>query len=295
MPRRRKGRPVHGWLVLDKPYGLGSTPAVGKVRWLLEAQKAGHAGTLDPLAEGVLPIALGEATKTSPYLVDAGKTYIFDIRFGDETTTGDAEGEAAETSHVRPNDAALRDVLPRFLGEIEQVPPRYSAIKIDGRRAYDLARAGEDVEIPSRTVRIDALDLLAIDGETARLRVDCGKGTYVRSLARDIARAMGGAGHVTYLRRTRVGPFAEAAAIALEDLEGMDYVARAGTLLPIDSALDDIPAFAVDEGEAADLRLGRKVRTQLQAGTGLAKLDTTPIAICEIADNQAQPKRVFNL
>ena len=295
--KRKNGKPVHGWVNLDKPYDFGSTKAVGRVRWLLEAQKAGHAGTLDPLATGVLPIALGEATKTVPYLMDADKAYTFDIRFGHETTTGDVEGEATEDSKHRPTVAELEAAIPAFTGTIEQVPPMFSAIKIHGKRAYDLARAGEAVEISSRTVRIDALTLEGFDGETARLSVECGKGTYVRSLARDLARAVGSRGHVTYLRRTRVGSFTEATAIGLDALEGMDYAARVAALAPIDCALDDIPVLAVGTDEAADLKLGRAVRSPdaPPETTLLAKANGVAVALCQSRDGKLHPKRVFNI
>ena len=294
--RRKRGRPVHGWLVLDKAHGLGSTKAVGRARWLLEARKAGHAGTLDPLATGVLPIAFGEATKTVPWMVDAAKAYQFTVAWGAETATGDLEGEIVETSGHRPTEAAVLAALSAFTGDIEQVPPRYSAIKIGGKRAYDLARAGEDVEVPSRTVRVDDLRLVRFDGDSATLEVDCGKGTYVRSLARDLARAVGTVGHVTHLRRTRVGPFTLDAATTLDAVEAMDYVSRVEALLPLRCALDDIPVLAVGAKGASDLKQGRRIPLPSpHSGTVLAMSEGVEVAICEACDGELVPKRVFNL
>ena len=195
--QRRKGNPVHGWVVLDKPYGVGSTPMVGKVRWLFTAAKAGHAGTLDPLATGILPIALGEATKTVPFMMEAEKSYLFEITWGETRTTQDAEGEIIETSNIRPAAEDIEAALPEFRGLIEQVPPKFSAIKIDGKRAYDLARSGEAVDIKSRPVRVDRFDLTDMSENTARFEVDCGKGTYIRSLARDLADTLGVCGYVS--------------------------------------------------------------------------------------------------
>jgi len=207
MARKRRGNPVHGWVVLDKPLGLSSTQAVGKVRRLFQAQKAGHGGTLDPLATGILPIALGEATKTMPYMVDGVKGYQFTLTFGENTDTWDAEGAVTARSDVRPSKNEILGALPQFIGDIEQVPPRYSAIKVDGKRSYDLARSGEVVELKSRQVTVDSFELIEMDADSATFDVACGKGTYIRSLARDLAAALGTCGHVTMLRRTRVGPF----------------------------------------------------------------------------------------
>src|SRR5690348_712167 len=208
---KRQKRDIHGWLVLDKPVGMTSTHAVSVIKHLFAARRAGHAGTLDPLASGCLPIALGEATKTVPFVFDGRKTYRFTIRWGEERDTDDAEGRVAATSAIRPDAAAIRAQLPRFTGTIEQVPPRFSAIKIDGERAYDLARDGEAVELKPRTVEIYRLELLETpDPDHAVLAAECGKGTYVRSLARDLGRALGALGHVSALRRDRVGPFGEA-------------------------------------------------------------------------------------
>ncbi len=228
MARRKKGNPVHGWVVLDKPIGMTSTQAVGAVRRLFEAQKAGHAGTLDPLATGILPIALGEATKTVPFAVDGEKAYRFTVRFGAETDTDDAEGKVVRTSDVLPSFADIQSVLANFIGEISQVPPAFSAIKVDGNRAYDLARAGEVVVLEPRWIVVDELRLIDMpDSATAVLEADCGKGTYVRALARDMGRMLGSAAHVIALRRTRVGGFDEQTAVQLGNLQEM---AEAGSI-----------------------------------------------------------------
>ncbi len=261
MGRRKKGDPIHGWLVLDKPLEMTSTQAVGKCRWLYNAKKAGHAGTLDPLASGILPIAFGEATKTVPFAQEAGKTYRFTIRWGESTTTQDAEGDVVATSDVRPTREAIEAALPAFIGDIEQVPPKFSAIKVDGERAYDLARAGEEVELEARPVRIDDLRILDMPSEDlCVLEMRCGKGAYVRSIARDLAHALDTEGHVAALRRTQVGPFTTDDAITLAALEDLVHKARAlEALLPVETALDDIPALAVTDGEAFQLRQGRPV------------------------------------
>jgi tRNA pseudouridine55 synthase len=307
--RRKKGDPVSGWVCLDKPLGLGSTPAVGKVRWLYHAQKAGHAGTLDPLASGVLPIALGEATKTVSFMVDADKAYRFTIAWGTSTTTLDGEGEVTATSDVRPTREAVDGALDAFLGEISQVPPAYSAIKVDGERAYALARAGETVELAARTVTVHTLAVVdAPDADHITLEMACGKGTYVRGLARDLAASLGAEGHVSYLRRTRVGPFTEANAIGLENLE--DLVHRGAgqeALLPVETALDDIPVLAVTDEDAFRLSQGRGVvllprqvedfRSKLLGDdrTVLATHRGQAAAICEMRAGQIRPIRVFNL
>ncbi|MDP6951562.1 MAG: tRNA pseudouridine(55) synthase TruB, partial [Alphaproteobacteria bacterium] len=233
--RRRKGRAVHGWLVLDKPAGVTSTAAVGRARRLLDAAKVGHGGTLDPLATGVLPLAFGEATKTMPYLVDSHKGYRFTARWGIGRATDDAEGEVTETSDARPTRRAIEAALGEFMGDIEQIPPKFSAIKVAGQRAYDLARDDRDVELEARTVRIDRLALLEIDdADHATFEMDCGKGAYVRALVRDLAHALGTCGHVTALCRTRVGPFALDDAISLAELEALDDSGAAEqSLLPV--------------------------------------------------------------
>ncbi|MBI1200783.1 MAG: tRNA pseudouridine(55) synthase TruB, partial [Phenylobacterium sp.] len=258
MGRRRKGQAVSGWINLDKPYDLTSTHAVSRVRRLFDAQKAGHAGTLDPLATGILPIALGEATKTVPFLVDADKAYRFTIAWGRTTATYDREGDTLATSDVRPTPGQVEAVLPRFVGEIDQIPPAFSAIKVDGERAYDLARAGETVELAARKVTIfDARLVEAPDADHVTLEIDCGKGTYVRALVRDVAEALGACGHVSALRRTRVGGFTEENAVTLEMLEDLGYEARQSeALLPVETALDDIPALAVTDEDAFRLKQG---------------------------------------
>ena len=297
--RRKKGQPIHGWVVLDKPLELGSTKAVSTVRRLMDAQKAGHAGTLDPLATGILPIALGEATKTVPFLMDASKSYEFDIQFGTSTETLDAEGEVTGQSDKRPTKEAVENVLPRFVGMIEQIPPKYSAIKIDGQRAYDLARAGVEIEMKTRQVRIDDLRLEAFTEERASFSVDCGKGTYVRSLARDICEALSVDGHVNRLRRTRVGPFELAQSFTLDALQEVCDSARAEeALLALSTALDDIPVLAVTDLQVTELKQGRAIdapSTFQRSEWILAEADSVPIALCQPRDGQLWPKRVFNI
>ena len=301
--KRRKGNPVHGWVVLDKPYGVGSTPMVRKVRWLFTAAKAGHAGTLDPLATGILPIALGEATKTVPFMMEAEKSYQFEITWGETRTTQDAEGEIIETSNIRPAAEDIEAALPEFRGLIEQVPPKFSAIKIDGKRAYDLARAGEAVEIKPRPVRIDRFDLIEANKETASFEVDCGKGTYIRSLARDLAAALGACGYVSVLRRTRVGPFTLKQSITLDELSRICDRARVSeALLSVTTALDDIPVLAVTEQDVVDLKQGREITASPQVLKELLKSDYVRaerdgvlIALCQPRDGILVPKRVFNL
>ena len=308
MARKRKGQPVNGWVCFDKPLGMGSTQAVAKLRWLFDAQKAGHAGTLDPLATGVLPIALGEATKTVSFMMDAGKSYRFTIAWGETTTTLDREGEVTERSDVRPNREAIEAALPAFLGEISQIPPVYSAIKVDGERSYALARAGEAVELAARTVRVDAIRLVEADADSVTLEVDCGKGTYVRAIARDLAAALGACGHVSMLRRTRVGPFTEAGAIGVETLEDLRHKAAAlEGLLPVETALDDIPALAITEDDAFQLAQGRSIvllprdvetlagRLTADARLVSAMANGRLTALCEMRAGRLNPVRVFNL
>jgi tRNA pseudouridine55 synthase len=301
MARRKKGDKIDGWVVLDKPVGLGSTPAVGRVRRLFGAQKAGHGGTLDPLASGVLPIALGEATKTVPFVMDGRKEYRFTLRFGEARSTEDAEGKVTATSDARPTDDAIRGALGGFLGEIEQVPPAYSALKIDGQRAYDLARAGETVEMKSRRVRIDGLALLARrDRDHADFVVTCGKGTYIRALGRDLAVALGTVGHLSALRRTAAGPFREEAAISLPKLEALGHIpALLGALVPVATALDDIPALALTETQADQLRHGQPVfltRDAPPSGALVrAEVGEKLVALVRSDGASIQPVRVFNL
>jgi tRNA pseudouridine55 synthase len=261
MGRKKKGEPVHGWLILDKPEGVTSTQAVGACRRIFNAQKAGHGGTLDPLASGILPMAFGEATKTVGYVMEADKDYVFTIRWGSSTTTQDREGEVTGASDVRPAREAIEAALAGFVGEIEQVPPQYSAIKVNGERAYDLARDGETVELASRKVNLYTAELADVPSEDlAVIKVTCGKGFYIRALVRDIAAALGAEGHVAALRRTRVGAFAEDAAIQLSNLEQMsDKAALDDMLVPLETALDDIPALAISGEEASRLRQGREI------------------------------------
>ena len=306
-PAKKKKRDVHGWVVLDKPVGMTSTHAVAVIKHLFAAKRAGHAGTLDPLASGSLPIALGEATKTVPFVVDSRKTYVFTIRWGEERDTDDAEGRVVERSDVRPDAAAIRAALPGFTGTIEQVPPRYSAIKIAGERAYDLAREGEIVEIAPRAVTIHRLELLETpDPDHAVLAAECGKGTYVRALARDLGRLLGTFGYVAALRRSRVGPFGERDMISLERLETLCHRAAAGegnfadALLPLETALDDIPALAVSPADAARLHRGQAVLLRGRDAAvfrGLVQVAASGqlVALAEVDRGEIIPKRVFNL
>ena len=259
-------RPVHGWLILDKPQGLTSTQSLGKVRRLLTGKKAGHGGTLDPLATGILPLAFGEATKLIPYVMDGDKEYEFTIRWGEQRDTDDAEGQVVVTSPARPTAAAIQAALPAFIGVINQIPPRYSAIKIDGERAYDLARDGVQVEMQPRQITIYDLKLLAVNApDEARFWVACGKGMYVRSLARDLAVSLGTCGHVTGLRRLRVGPFTLASAISLEKLEELSHNGDAHkALLALRTALDDIPVLPLTASEAQRLRAGQSLMIRPQ-------------------------------
>ncbi|MDP3852757.1 tRNA pseudouridine(55) synthase TruB, partial [Phenylobacterium sp.] len=258
MARRKKGDAISGWVCLDKPYDLGSTSAVTRVRRVFNAQKAGHAGTLDPLATGVLPIALGEATKTVAFMMDADKSYRFTIAWGTTTASFDREGAVTATSDVRPSAEAVAAALPEFIGEIQQIPPIYSAVKVDGERAYDLARAGEVVELAARTIQVHDLRVgRVIDADHIELEMDCGKGAYVRAVVRDLADRLGACGHVSALRRTRVGPFREDDAITLELLEDLGHKARClEALLPVETALDDIPELAVTTEDAFKLKQG---------------------------------------
>ena len=293
---------LHGWLILDKPVGLGSTQAVGAVKRALRdaglpRHKVGHGGTLDPLASGVLPIALGEATKLAGRLLDATKAYDFTVRFGEQTSTLDAEGAVVATSDVRPSSADVQSVLPRFTGPIEQVPPVFSAIKVGGKRAYDLARAGEEVALKSRQVTI--LDLTVVEATTDQVTLSAtvSKGTYIRSLARDIALALGTVGHVTSLRRTKAGPFTLAQAISLDFLAELAKARRLdGAVLPLVAGLDDIPALPVSPDHAALLRQGRQLSgIPAQPGLNLATDAGRPVALVDAADNVLRVVRGFNV
>ncbi len=304
---RRVKHDVHGWVVLDKPVGMTSTHAVAVVRRLFSAKRAGHAGTLDPLASGCLPIALGEATKTVPFIMDGRKAYRFTARWGQERDTDDADGRVVGESALRPSAEQIRALLPRFIGTIEQVPPRYSAIKVDGERAYDLARDGEVVELQSRPIRVDRLELVEIpDPDHAVFEAECGKGTYVRALARDMGRALGCLGHVSALRRTAVGPFGEVELIPLEQLTALCHRAAAGegdladALMPVETALDDIPALAVSRADAARLQRGQAVLLRgrdapILGGTVYVTAAGQLVALAEIDRGEIVPKRVFNL
>jgi tRNA pseudouridine55 synthase len=313
--RKRKGDPVSGWVVLDKPADLGSTQAVGRVRRAFNAQKAGHAGTLDPLATGILPIALGEATKTVSFLVDADKTYRFTVAWGTSTASFDREGAVTATSDLRPSPQAAAEALKGFVGEIEQIPPDYSAIKVDGQRAYDLAREGVVLDLKPRTVTIyEAAVVGAPDADHIELEITCGKGTYVRAIARDLAAALSACAHVSSLRRTRVGPFDVEKAVTLEFLETMCDTDRGlEVLLPVETALDDIPAVAVTTEDAFRLSQGRPIvllprqvetlraRLASPVGAGLASRTVLAtyggkaVSICEMRAGQLSPVRVFNL
>jgi tRNA pseudouridine55 synthase len=280
---------------------------VSQIKRLFKAKRVGHAGTLDPLASGCLPIALGEATKTVPFIVDGRKVYRFTIRFGEERDTDDADGQATRTSEQRPDAGAIRALLPRFTGTIEQVPPAYSAVKVAGERAYDLARDGETVELKSRPVRIDRLTLIEMpDADHAVLEAECGKGTYVRAIARDLGRALGCLGHIAALRRLSVGPFGEVALISLEQLAALCHRAAAGegnladALLPVETALDDIPALAVSGADAARLQRGQAVLLRgrdapILRGTVCITASGQLVALAEIDRGEIVPRRVFNL
>ncbi len=293
---------MHGWFILDKPLGLGSTQAVSAVkRALREAglprHKVGHGGTLDPLASGVLPVAVGEATKLAGRMLDSDKQYDFTIAFGIETDTLDAEGQVVARSDVRPGTDAVVAILSRFTGPIDQVPPAYSALKVDGARAYDLARAGEAVVLATRAVTIRALEMLSATGETVTLRAHVSKGTYIRSLARDIAHALGTVGHVSYLRRIKAGPFTLDQAISLDKLAD---AAKARMLeqiiLPLRAGLDDIPALPLSPGEAGLLRNGQQVAgTAADDGQYFATLDDVPVALVEVRSGLIRVVRGFNL
>jgi len=305
--KKREKYDVHGWIILDKPVGMTSTHAVSVMKRLFKAKRAGHAGTLDPLASGALPIALGEATKTVPFVMDGRKLYRFTVRWGEERDTDDAEGRVIGRSDDRPSADAVRSLLPSFTGCIAQVPPRYSAIKIEGERAYDLARGGETVELIARPVEITRLELVDTpDPDHAVLEAECGKGTYVRSLARDLGRALGCFGHVSALRRAAVGSFDEKTMILLEQLEALCHRAASGeasladALMPVETALDDIPALAVSGADAARLQRGQAVLLRGRdapnfRGTVYVTVSGRLLALAELDRGEIVPKRVFNL
>jgi tRNA pseudouridine55 synthase len=310
MGRRKKGNAVHGWVILDKPAHLGSTQAVAKIRHIFEAQKAGHAGTLDPMATGILAIALGEATKTVPFAMDADKVYRFTARWGTSRDSDDAEGAVTGTSDARPTREAIQAILPRFTGTLTQVPPAYSAVRVGGSRAYDLARDGETPALEPRQVEVFEARLLNSDRDTAEFEILCGKGTYVRSWVRDIALALGTLGHVCALRRTRLGAWEEKDAVSLDTLTPfMHSPAAFAYLKPLSTALDGIPALAVTGPDTVRLRSGNPIliraalfarlkeipADELQGQTVfLHEGDGSPVALAEIAEGELRPFRVFN-
>ncbi|MEO3386583.1 tRNA pseudouridine(55) synthase TruB [Mesorhizobium sp. CAU 1741] len=324
--RKKKGRPVSGWLVFDKPHGMGSTEAVSKIKWLFGAEKAGHAGTLDPLASGMLPIALGEATKTVPYVQDGAKVYRFTVAWGQERSTDDLEGAVTAVSDLRPDEAAIRAVMPAYTGVIMQTPPQFSAIKIAGERAYDLARDGATVEIPAREVEIGRFDLIEIpDVNSAIFEIECGKGTYVRSLARDIGRDLGCFGHISYLRRTEVDPFTADDLVTMEDIDAAiaasppipqpepvegderprsprpgpeQWKALDALLMDTGAALDCLPQVIINDDAAGRLRLGNPVIVRgrdapVEADEACAFAHGRLVAIGAIEAGMFKPKRVF--
>ena len=310
MARKRRGQPIHGWIVIDKPEGMTSARVVARVRAITDAAKAGHAGTLDPLATGVLPIALGEATKTVAWVMDGSKTYRFMVRWGEARDTDDTEGIVTETSEVRPSEAEIRAALPQFVGAVEQTPPVYSAIKVGGRRSYALARADETVPLEARTVRIESVELVESPGpDHAILEVHCGKGVYIRSLARDLARTLGTFGHVCQIRRLAAGPFDESCAISLDHLDALRHSASPSDyLLPVETALDDIPALALTESQAEHLRHGRPVRVRGPGGLRFVDTDNLEqdltvcamagdrlVALVRLDGDELRPVRVLNL
>ena len=311
MGRRKKGNPVHGWVILDKPLGMGSTQAVAAIRRVFDAKKAGHAGTLDPMATGILAIALGEATKTVPYAMDCDKTYRFTATWGEARDSDDAEGRVTGTSPERPTREAIEALLPRFTGVLNQTPPAYSAIKVGGVRAYDLAREGETVTLEPRQVEVFEARLLGVTADTAEFEIRCGKGTYVRSWVRDIAIALGTLGHVCALRRTALGGWEEKDAVALDTLTPfMHSPAAFGYLRPLATALDGIPALAVSGPDTVRIRSGNPILiranlfAKMKDGFGDGELsgltvflkdeDGSPVALAEIAEGELRPFRVFN-
>jgi len=307
MVRQKKGRKIDGWLILDKPAGITSTQAVNKVKRALDAQKAGHGGTLDPLATGLLPIALGAATKTVPYVMDSTKIYHFTIRFGEARDTDDAEGAVVATSDARPSDDEIRAALPPFIGSIMQIPPAFSAIKVDGERAYDLARAGAPPELPPRPAQVDRFELIGRpDADTAQFEVQSGKGVYMRALARDLSRACGTVGHIVVLRRLRVGPFLENMAVTLDKF--LDPEQNPATLAefvrPLSTALDDIPALALNAAEFHALSQGQaislvdlmgRIPEAANPDEGLVRIVAAGgvKALARLSDGWLKPERLF--
>ena len=304
-PPRPKKRDLNGWLILDKPVGMTSTHAVAFAKRLYSAKKAGHAGTLDPLASGLLPIAFGEATKTVPFVMDGEKAYRFTVAWGIETATDDTESAATATSEHRPGMAAIEAILPRFIGEVMQVPPQFSALKIAGERAYDIARSGETVALEARPVLIHALRLVETTADTATFEAECGKGTYVRALARDFGRLLGCYGHIAALRRTRVGPFSEDHAVSPDVLqeaggEGSPYDNADGALLSVEAGLTELPSIALSGHDAGRLARGQSVILRgrdapMVDGSLYATCQGKLIAFGEISEGAFVPRRVFNL
>jgi len=318
---KKKGRPISGWLVLDKPVGMGSTEAVSKIKWLFQAEKAGHAGTLDPLASGMLPIALGEATKTVPYVQDGAKIYRFTVAWGDERSTDDLEGPVTQSSDRRPAEADVLAVMPKYTGVIMQTPPQFSAIKIAGERAYDLAREGQTVDIPEREVEIGRLDLVEHNADQSIFEVECGKGTYVRSLARDMGRDLGCFGHISELRRIEVEPFTQEDFVTIAELEAarfgeqgdekpeeadaadavdvpVDFSAIDALLVDTSAALDCLPQIAISDDAATKIRLGNPVIIRgrdapVEAEEACATARGKLVAIGAIEQGMFKPKRVF--
>ena len=308
MGRKRRGKAIHGWIIIDKPGGLSSNAVVGRVRRLTGAAKVGHAGTLDPMATGVLPMALGEATKIVSYLMDGAKAYRFTVRWGEQRNTDDAEGEVVATSDARPEKEQILAVLGNFIGDIEQVPPVFSAIKIEGKRAYALARADQAPEMKPRTIHIEDLKLLSVvDADHAEFEAVSGKGAYMRSLARDLGTALGTVGHIAQLRRIAVGPFDEKQAISLDKLESLRHSAPLSEhLLPVETVLDDIPALALTETEARKLSQGQAIpvlpvasRSPLknigQGDVVRVMAEGRLVALAKINGGEIRPFRVMNL
>tara|TARA_R110002049_G_scaffold44333_5_gene129978 strand:+ start:29496 stop:30437 length:942 start_codon:yes stop_codon:yes gene_type:complete len=301
MARKRKGRDISGWLVVDKPAGPTSTTVVNKVRWALEAKKAGHAGTLDPDATGVLAIALGEATKTVPYITDALKAYEFTVRLGISTNTDDAEGEVLGTSDLRPDDAAIKDALAAFIGDIQQVPPQFSAVKIDGQRAYKLAREGEAMDLAARPLWVESLLLTdRPDADHVTLEMVCGKGGYVRSIARDLGEKLGCLGHVRELRRIWSGPFEVSQALTLDQIEALARTPELDTyLLPLEQGLSELPQVKATAEGATRLRNGNPgmvIAHDVEYGDECwASFDGVPVAVGRFKAGELHPSRVFNL
>ncbi|MCA0000629.1 MULTISPECIES: tRNA pseudouridine(55) synthase TruB [unclassified Mesorhizobium] len=316
---KKKGRPVSGWVVLDKPVGMGSTEAVSKIKWLFQAEKAGHAGTLDPLASGMLPIALGEATKTVPYVQDGAKIYRFTVAWGQERSTDDLEGPVTRGSDGRPVEAEVQALLPKYTGVIMQTPPQFSAIKIAGERAYDLARDGETVDIPAREIEIGRLDIVEHGADHTVFEVECGKGTYVRSLARDMGRDLGCFGHISELRRIEVEPFTAEDFVTVAELEAarfgeqghgtqqpspdsieapIDFAAIDALLVDTSAALDCLPQIAISDDAATKIRLGNPVIIRgrdapVEAEEACATARGKLVAIGAVEQGMFKPKRVF--